>query len=89
MVVQQTVQDQVIDVSRDYLGPAAERFVNRQISVHLKKKPEKLTKSDVPKLVDWIRLAFSLLTNDRDLVDEYIDKLMSIANNNSTRIYNR
>jgi hypothetical protein len=71
----------VIDISREYLGPAAERFVNRQISVHLKKEPQNLTKKDLPKLVDWVRLAFALLTNDSALVDEYIGKLLAVAKN--------
>lgn len=80
MVSQRTVQQQVIDISREYLGPAAERFVNRQITVHLKKRPQKLTKKDLPKLVDWIRLAFAILTNDSALVEEYVSRLLALAN---------
>jgi len=76
-----TIQDKVIDISRDYLGPAAERFVNRQISTHLKKSPEQLTVQDLPKLVDWIRLAFALLTNDSRLVDEYTGRLLAVKQN--------
>ena len=87
MVGQQTIQEQVIDISRDYLGPAAERFINRQIIVHLKKKPENLTKKDLPKLVDWVRLAFALLTNDTSLVEEYSKKMLALGGSRGSNSY--
>lgn len=71
--------DQVVEVSQDYLGPAAERFIDRQISAHLKKEPSQLQASDIDKLIDWIKLSFALLTKDTSLVDEYIKRLGLIA----------
>ena len=79
MMAAQSIQKQAIEVSADYLGPAAERFINRQITIHLHKKPEKLTKSDLPKLVDWVKIAFALLTDDGSLVDEYVNRLLNIG----------
>ena len=71
--------DEVIAVTDDYLGPAAERFVARQITTHLHKSPEKLTRTDLRKLIDWIKLAISLLTDDVEAVDKYIDSLTRLA----------
>lgn len=70
---------QLIEISRDYLGPAAERFIKRQIKTHLHKDPAELTRKDVTKLIDWIKLAFALLTNDGPLVEEYTSRLHSLT----------
>lgn len=71
--------DQVLEVSQDYLGPAADRFVDRQIATHLKKRPEKMTRQDLNKLIDWIKLSFALLTNDTKLVEQYTNRLKLVA----------
>jgi len=71
--------DSVIRVTHVYLGPAADRFINRQIQNHLQKAPEALTAPDLLKLVDWVRLAVSLLTDDDEVVEEYIAQLRQLA----------
>ena len=71
--------DQILEISQDYLGPAAERFIDRQISTHLKKHPEKITRQDIYKLIDWIKLSFALLTNDTDMVEQYAKRLKLVA----------
>lgn len=78
-MVPRSVKGQLLEVSSDYLGPAAERFIDRQISTHLHKRPEHVSRQDVTKLVDWLRLSFALLTNDVGLVDEYTERLKLIA----------
>lgn len=70
---------QIIDISEDYLGPATKRFIDRQIIAHIDKDPEDLTPKDVPKLIDWIEAAVSMLTNDKDLVVEYRDRLEKLT----------
>ncbi len=70
---------ELVDISRDYLGPAAERFIERQITTHLHKKPSEVNRQDLVKLIDWIKLAFALLTNDSHLVDEYIKRLLVLT----------
>lgn len=74
-----SLKDQLVLVSQDYLGPAAERFIERQISTHLRKKPENILQNDVRKLIDWLKLSFALLTDDTDLVNEYADRLALVA----------
>lgn len=77
---QATLYDDVVKVTTSYLGPAAERFIARQIQTHLDKKPEELTKEDLVKLVDWIKIAIALLTEDGHVVDEFTKSLLKLAN---------
>ncbi len=82
-----TIYEQVVQVTHAYLGPAADRFIARQVENHLKKPPEKLTKSDLLKLIDWIRVVVSLISDDPIIVEEYISELKKIAvNSNGKRV---
>lgn len=58
-----------------YLGPAADRFIIRQVQNHLHKEPQELSYEDLQQLIDWIRVAVSLLTEDSAMVEEYIHRL--------------
>jgi hypothetical protein len=71
--------EQVVKTTHVYLGPAADRFIARQVQSHLHKPPEELTKEDLDKLIDWIRVAVSLLSDDSGLVEEYIDELRKLC----------
>jgi len=76
MAVQpQTLYDKVVQITHVYLGPAADRFIIRQVRNHLHKEPEALSREDLSKLIDWIRVAVSFLTDDSELVEEYTDEL--------------
>lgn len=83
MVARASIKDEVVAISRDYLGPAAERFIDRQITTHLQKDPSAINRKDLIKLIDWIKLAFALLTDDDALVNEYIRRLRKVARGNS------
>lgn len=71
--------NKVIVVTEEYLGPAADRFVKRQITFHLEKKPEEVTANDLPKLTEWIKVSLGLLTEDKSMVDACEQKLLSLA----------
>ncbi len=73
--------EDVLAVTADYLGPAARRFVDRQIDSHLNKSPDELTKKDLKTLAAWSRVSMALLTNDKQLVSNYVSRLMNLANN--------
>lgn len=75
--------DKVVKTTRVYLGPAAERFIARQVQSHLNKSPDQLTKQDLGKLIDWIRVAVSVLTDDNELVEEYIAELRKLCKTKS------
>ena len=74
-----SLYEQLVEITLHYLGPAADRFVRRQIVNHLKKEPEQLVKKDLRELMDWIEIAMQLVTNDEKLVREYISELKTIS----------
>ncbi len=74
-----SVYQDLVRVSHVYLGPAAERFIDRQIRNHLGKSPEQLEAADVYALIDWIRIAVSFLTEDSQVVEAYVTQLKQIA----------
>lgn len=67
--------DQVVTITYDYLGPAADRFVVRQIRNHLQKDPSQLRRNDLRQLIDWIQLAMRLISNDSATIDRYVADL--------------
>ncbi|HVX48340.1 MAG TPA: hypothetical protein VHA05_03225 [Candidatus Saccharimonadales bacterium] len=71
--------DKIVTTTNVYLGPAAERFIARQVQSHLSKPPEEITKDDLKNLLDWIRVAVSLLTDDGELIEEYINELNKLC----------
>lgn len=76
-----SLYDQAIQISEEYLGPAGERFMRRQISTHLGIKPEALKKSQMPQLVTWVSLAFALLTNNAEEQEGFTHSLLSLSSN--------
>lgn len=70
-----TLYSKVVQITRLYLGPAAERFVDRQIQSHLNMPPVSLRTQDLKKLLDWMQIAMSLITEDSGLIEEYMTKL--------------
>lgn len=79
-----SVYSEVVAITTSYLGPAAERFIARQIQTHLNKKPEELTRKDLEKLVDWIKIAIALLTEDGKVVEEFSASLIALSKSKAT-----
>jgi hypothetical protein len=71
--------DQVVDVTEEYLGPAAQRFVARQVSFHLGKNPEELVPNDIPQLVEWSQATLAMLTSDKDMIEEFATKVTELG----------
>jgi len=76
----QTLYTRVVDITSHYLGPAADRFIARQVQNHLHKEPADLSESDLLKLIDWVRVAVSFITEDPVVVEEYITRLQKLTN---------
>lgn len=74
-----TLFDDVVTITYDYLGPAADRFVVRQIRNHLQKDPDDLQPKDLRELIDWIQLAMRLISNDSTAIDRYMADLETLA----------
>lgn len=70
---------EVVNVTHVYLGPAADRFISRQVENHLNKPPEDMSRKDLLQLIDWIKVAVSLLTDDSEIVEEYAAQLHKLA----------
>jgi len=79
------VYNQAIQIASDYLGPAAKRFIDRQIVAHLmKSNPEELAIEDIPKFIEWVRISLSLLTDDQAEIEECVKRLEELANDPNT-----
>jgi hypothetical protein len=76
-----SVYTQAVDITSDYLGPAAERFIARQINFHLNIEPEKLSKADLPRLAEWVKVSIAVLTEDKAMVEEFGKRIAGIAEN--------
>jgi hypothetical protein len=74
-----SLYEDVVRVTHVYLGPAADRFIARQVENHLHKSPEELSRADLGGLIDWIRVVVSLLTEDNEIVEEYAAELQKLA----------
>ena len=75
----ESLYERVVQITHIYLGPAADRFIDRQVQNHIQKDPAKLNTADLELLVDWIRVAVSLLTDDSEIVEEYVAQLQRLA----------
>lgn len=78
----------VVKITHIYLGPAADRFIDRQVQNHLSKDPKKLNIDDLVLLIDWIRVAVSLLTDDSEIVEEYVAQLKRLTQPQSKDLLN-
>lgn len=74
-----TLTERVIEVTSDYLGPAARRFVTRQVKVHLNKPIDDLKPEDIAPLADWSKIALALLTSDQATVDKFQNELLELS----------
>jgi hypothetical protein len=78
-IQEERIYEQVVEVTRDYLGPAADRFIARQVTNHLHKRPEELIGDDLIELIDWLKLSMAFLTDDESLIMRYVDELQGVV----------
>lgn len=74
-----SIYQKLVTITNAYLGPAAERFINRQIENHLSKEPPDIKSGDLVELIDWLKLSLSMLTEDKEIVEEYTRELYKLA----------
>lgn len=70
--------EQIVAISSDYLGPAGQRFIDRQIQNLLRKNPSDLTIKDLDVIIDWSRIALTVITEDRGVITEFIDRIRTL-----------
>lgn len=85
VTIKHTIYEQTINVMSEYLGPAAVRFIDRHIQNHLQKEPKHLKASDMHILIDWIKISFAFLTEDRKVIDDIVHRLLLIADKNESQ----
>jgi hypothetical protein len=76
-----TLYEEVVSVTYEYLGPAANRFVDRQVRSHLDKNPEQLRKQDLANLIVWFKLSMATLSEDTKMVNKYVAGLKKLSDN--------
>jgi hypothetical protein len=59
-----TLYDEVLEVAKDYMGPTAERFVNRQLNGHLDIEPHQLSGHHLEELANWCYTSGKLIMRD-------------------------
>lgn len=68
-----------MQITRDFLGPASQRFIDRQIKTHVNKEPDQLSQEDMQQLSEWLKVAIALLTEDEKTVSRYTESLLALA----------
>jgi predicted nuclease of predicted toxin-antitoxin system len=79
MTTEDELHDKILKIIRDYLGPAADRFLARQAATHLRKEIHQIEKGDVHILAIRIRSGLLVLTKDEGVVDEAFRRIAAIA----------
>lgn len=74
-----SVYQQALEVTKEYLGPAADRFLSRQITFHLEKDPEQLNRKDIPQLAEWVKVSIAILTEDKTMVDSFTKRILKLS----------
>lgn len=76
-----SLYEKAVKISEDYLGPAGERFIRRQITTHLEIEPEQLEKKHLAELAEWLHAAFAVLTRDVRYVNKYVNQIVELNSN--------
>ena len=71
------VYDNTLAICQKYLSGDAQRFLDRQISAHLKKTPEALLAPDKEELGRWCRISGALLLG-KDKAEQLESEILSI-----------
>ena len=56
-----TLSDEIVNISKVYLGPAAESFLSRQCKSHLKTDLSAVTSSQLKDLSKWVEVGAGLI----------------------------
>ncbi len=70
--------DNIINIARPYMGPAAEAFVKRQIKSHLKIEPEMLNDQHIDELARWCQISARLIM-DKEKAQEFGNRIKNLA----------
>ena len=68
---------QLIEIATNYLGPAGERFITRQVTSHLEGgiTLETLAPEHLPELSKWVGVSAALLLTDPAKVTAFVEEV--------------
>lgn len=72
------VFEEIVDMTSDYIGPAARRFVTKIVHNHLDKSPSELKRSDVTEYHEAAVIAFARITKNSRLRYEFSTRLLAL-----------
>ena len=64
-----SLYDEIANLSKPYLGPAAGQFIARQCTVYLNIKPENLGKPHLRELAKWVETSGARLMDSAKATD--------------------
>lgn len=70
--------DKILNITKYYLGPAAEPFLNRQITRHLKTETSKLEPQHIGELARWCGISGALVM-DKAKAQEFSQKIRTVV----------
>ena len=73
-----SLYEQVSQITREYFGPATDRFLPRQITSHLDKPADQLVPEDLPVLLTWTKVTLAHATEDTLIIDDYVHKMTAL-----------
>ena len=73
-----SLYDNVVSICKPYLGPAAEKFLERQCGTHLKVAPQQLSGQHLADLAKWTEVSAGLVMG-KDKAAELAQKIKAAA----------
>ena len=73
-----TMYDEALRVCKDYMGPTAARFLDRQINSHLGIEPHQLSGYHIEELANWCYTSGKLLMRE-ERAKEFSQKVRALT----------
>ncbi len=70
--------DDVVKIAKDYIGPAGQKFTDRQISSHLGLSPSAISNKNMEELAKWCFISGKMLIGD-DKAKEFSEKVKALG----------
>lgn len=67
----------LIEIGREHLGFAADKYLKRQCKIHMDKKLDELEKEDLEELGRWVKNTAPLIT-DQETAEELKEEIISL-----------
>ena len=70
--------DDAVKLAKEYIGPAGQKFIDRQISSHLSIEPAQLAAGNMAELAKWCLSSGKMLIGD-DKAAEFSEKIKALG----------